>query len=131
MRLAGRSGQPHAKQISRQSFDLRRIKNDNTTFAHVVRDFRGPCARPVDVSADNQRAVSIDRVLVSFGCNQYIKYVAEDSGNECLSFTAGWFTFAHRPGIVSGAEEFTQCAIAAIDLRKLERPLRIIGHLPT
>src|SRR5438132_12401245 len=63
--------------------------------------------------------------------DNHIKNVAEDSGNERLSFTTGRLAFAHGAGIVSRAEEFAQRAIASIYLRNFEWPLRIIGHLPT
>src|SRR5260370_1024404 len=63
--------------------------------------------------------------------DNHIEDVAKDARHKRLTISGCRFAFAHGAGIVSRAKEFTQRAIAFIYLRNFERPLRIIGHLPT
>src|SRR5205085_3940477 len=77
-----------------------------------------------------QCSITINRVFVSFRSNQHIKNISKNTRHECLSFSARGLAFANWSRIVSRAEQLAQRAIAAIDLRNLERPLRIISHLP-
>src|SRR5258706_3449651 len=65
------------------------------------------------------------------GSHQHIKNISEDSRHKGLALAAGRLALAHRSGIESRAEQLAQRAIAAIDLRNFEWPLRIVSHIPT
>ena len=66
-----------------------------------------------------------------FRRNQHVEDISKDARYKRLALTAGRFAFAHRARIVSRADQFTQRAIAAINLRNFKRPLRVVCDFPT
>src|ERR1041385_8224467 len=145
VRFTGLTRFANAEQRHGQSLYLGRIQHRHSAAAHIVFQLPDPCGRPLDFAAGDDCTIRIDRIhgggprilrVMLHGRDaratrhQYIENVSKDARHECLSLAAGRLAFAYSSGVISSAEQLAQCAIAAIDLRNFERPMRIIRHLP-
>src|SRR3989440_6146255 len=124
------AGEANTEKITRQPFHLRGIQHNCSAAAHIFLQLAGPFFCPGNVAACDDRSIFVDCIFVRVGADQHIKDISEDAGHKCLSFTTRRLAFANWSKIVGRAEQLAQRAVAAIDLRNLERPLRIISHFP-
>src|SRR5262245_62054303 len=113
-----------------QVFDLRGIENDDPAAADIILKLLNPFTAPVYLPTGNDCLIRIDRLLARLGGHDDVKDVSKDCRNKGLPFAARGFAFPNEARIVRGAEQLAQRAIAAIDLRDLERPVWIISHVP-